>query len=122
MCESAGDVGIELVKALQNFGDAVRSDGIVGALLLCFRSWRDFGAAWRAGGGGSHRGIFVSRPAYSSARLLGRRFRGRGCPRHTVLPAAAGGLTGHFSAGHEGNILAETSVTTGMIDSPDIPR
>jgi hypothetical protein len=31
-------------------------------------------------------------------------------------------LSGRASAGHEGNILAETSVTTPMIDATDIPR
>jgi hypothetical protein len=53
---------------------------------------------------------------FAAARLFRRRLRGQECPRHTVLTTGAGGLTGHVTAGHEGNILAETSVTTGMID------
>jgi len=42
--------------------------------------------------------------------------------RHTVLAAGAGGLAGGASAGQEGNILSETSVTTAMIDWRDAPR
>jgi hypothetical protein len=49
---------------------------------------------------------------------------GRERPRHTsaFLAAGVGGLARRASARHEGNILAETSVTPGMIDARDIPR
>ena len=114
--EGAGYVGIELVEAAQDFGDALGSEGIVG-LFLCFGGWRDFRAAWTAGGGRPY-----TTPSFATALLFRRGLRGRGRPLHTVLAAGAGGLARGLTAGHEGNILAETSVTRAMIDSLSITR
>jgi len=43
--EGAGGCGIELVEALEDFGDAVGSEGIVGGLFSPFRD-RGFDTAW----------------------------------------------------------------------------
>ena len=114
--ERAGDIGIKLVEALQDFGDALGREGSVGMALLTLGAARALALLGRSGAALAHVIPFAF------ARFVWCRLRGRERPRHTVLTAGAGGLTGHVAAGHEGNILAETSVTTGMIDWLDRTR
>ena len=108
MSERAGDIRIELVEALEDFGDSIGRERIVGREL--FRLWccRGFASA-RFGG------------CWFGSRNLGPclpndRFR---C---TILASVAGGSARGLSAGLEGNILAETSVTSRLIDYGHAPR
>ena len=124
MGEGAGDFGIELVEASKDFGDAVGGEGIVGP-PFGWHGLRKPGhslSPLRGSLGPEFRGPTTC--AVGRILSLLRGFRGQWSPRHTsaFLAAGAGGLAGRASARHEGNILAETSVTTGMIDSTDIPR
>jgi hypothetical protein len=107
--KGAGDIWVKLVEALQNFFDALLSQWIVGWLFRragCL----SFAPSGTAEGDRPHKIPFAG------ARLFKCCLRGQEGLRYTVLTTSAGGLTGHVAAGHEGNILAETSVTTGMID------
>ena len=91
MSEGAGVFGVELVEALEDLGDTVGGQGVVGGLSFA-----------------------SSLPAFRCCRRSCAPGTGKGARPHTNTFASA--------AGHEGNILAETSVTTPTIDSTDIPR
>src|ERR1700675_3553904 len=102
MSERAGYIRVELVEALEDFGDTIGRERIVGREL--FRLWccRGFASA-RFGG------------CWFRCRNLGLNLPNRWF-RHTLLAAGAGGSARGLSSGHEGNILAETSVTSRLID------
>jgi hypothetical protein len=92
--ERTGNVGIELVKALQDFGDALRSEWFIG-FRSALRRYR--------------RGFAPYTIIFPAARLLGRCFPGRepalslpkGRPRNAVLAAGGRGLTGNYATWHE---------------------
>jgi len=92
--ERTGNVRIELVKALQDFGDALRREGIIG-FLSTLRRYR--------------RGFTPYPTIFPAARVLGRCFPGRepalswpkGRAGNAVLAAGGRGLTGNYAAWHE---------------------